>query len=59
MRLAYTIAVMATVVALAGSGQPLGGLVIVPLVAVWLRRMAESGRLAAFVRRGAQARPRS
>jgi hypothetical protein len=51
VRLAYTIAVMAAVVALAGNGQPLGGLVIVPLAAVWLRRMAESGRLAALVRR--------
>jgi hypothetical protein len=27
------------------TGRPLGGLLIVPLVAIWLRRAAESGRL--------------
>jgi hypothetical protein len=51
LRLAYTIAVMAAVILLASNGQPLGGLVIVPLAAVWLRRLAESGRLAALARR--------
>ena len=51
VRLAYTLAVMAAVVALASNGQPLGGLVIVPLAAVWLRGMVESGRPAALARR--------
>jgi hypothetical protein len=51
VRLAYTAAVMAIVVWLLRSGNPLGGLVLVPAAAVWLRREAESGRLAARARR--------
>jgi hypothetical protein len=42
-RLAYTVFVMAGVVWLLRSGQPLGGLVILPLLAIWLRRKVESG----------------
>jgi hypothetical protein len=51
MRLLYTAAVMVVVIWLLRSGNPVGGLLIVPAAAVWLRREAESGRLAARVRR--------
>jgi hypothetical protein len=44
LRLAYTAIVMAGVVWLLRSGQPLGGLVLLPLLAVWLRSSAESGQ---------------
>jgi hypothetical protein len=58
LRLAYTLLVMVLVVALLRAGQPLGGLVIVPLAAVWLRREAESGRLADRVAGTASSRRR-
>jgi hypothetical protein len=51
LRLAYTAAVMVVVIWLLRAGDPLGGLLIVPAGAVWLRREAESGRLSARVRR--------
>jgi hypothetical protein len=51
LRLVYTAFVMVIVVALLRSGNPVGGLVVAPAVAVWLRRDAESGRLAARARR--------
>jgi hypothetical protein len=51
LRLLYTAAVMVLVIWLLRSGNPVGGLLIVPAAAVWLRREAESGRLAARVRR--------
>ena len=51
LRLAYTAAVLVIVVWLLRTGNPVGGLFIVPLIAVWIRRDAESGRLAARVRR--------
>jgi hypothetical protein len=51
VRLLYTAAVMWLVLSLLRAGNPLGGLLIVPAAAVWLRREAESGRLAARVRR--------
>jgi hypothetical protein len=51
VRLLYTAVVMVAVVWLLRAGNPVGGLVIVPAMAVWLRRDAESGRLAARVRR--------
>ena len=51
VRLAYTAAVMAVVLWLLEAGRPVGGLLIVPLAAVWLRREAESGRLVKRVRR--------
>jgi Flp pilus assembly protein TadB len=51
LRILYTAAVMTLVVWLLSSGRPLGGLVIVPLIAVWVRRAAESGRLTRFARR--------
>ena len=44
LRIAFTAAVMAVVVWLLLTGRPLGGLLIVPLLAIWLRRSAESGR---------------
>ena len=51
LRLAYTAIVMVIVVWLLRAGNPVGGLVVIPALAVWLRRDAESGRLAARVRR--------
>jgi hypothetical protein len=51
LRLAYTAAVMVIVVWLLRTGNPVGGLIIVPAVAVWVRRDAESGRLAGRLRR--------
>jgi hypothetical protein len=51
VRLLYTAAVMTLVLWLASTGRPLGGLVIVPILAVWLRRSAESGRLTRFAKR--------
>jgi hypothetical protein len=51
VRLAYTAAVMAVVIWLLSTGRPLGGLLIVPAAAVWLRHKAESGELAARARR--------
>jgi hypothetical protein len=51
LRLVYTAVVMVIVVSLLRSGNPIGGLLIVPGIAVWLRREAESGRLLAGVRR--------
>jgi hypothetical protein len=53
LRLAYTAAVMAVVVALLKTGNPLGGLFVVPVLAIWLRHEAESGRLARLARRAA------
>ena len=51
LRLGFTAVVMAGVVWLLRSGQPLGGLVFLPLLAIWLRWQAESGRLARLVTR--------
>ena len=51
LRVGYTAAVMAVVVWLLLTGRPLGGLLIVPLVAIWGRRAAESGRLMRFAKR--------
>jgi predicted lysophospholipase L1 biosynthesis ABC-type transport system permease subunit len=51
LRLAYTALVMAVVIWLLRAGNPLGGLLVVPATAVWLRREAESGRLAMRVHR--------
>jgi hypothetical protein len=51
LRLVYTAVVLAVVIWLLRSGNPLGGLLVVPAAAVWLRREAESGRLAARVHR--------
>ncbi len=45
LRFAFTAIVMVVVVWLSTNGQPLGGLVMVPLLAISLRRAAESGRL--------------
>jgi hypothetical protein len=51
LRLLYTAAVMVAVIWLLRNGNPVGGLLLVPAAAVLLRREAESGRLAARVRR--------
>lgn len=51
LRLVYTSAVMVLIIWLLRTGNPVGGLLLVPAAAVWLRREAESGRLAARVRR--------
>lgn len=45
VRLGFTVAVMALAVWLALGGHPFGGLLLVPLAAVWIRRAVESGRL--------------
>jgi hypothetical protein len=45
LRVAFTAAATAVCVWLLATGRPLGGLVIVPVLAVWLRQAAESGRL--------------
>ncbi len=50
LRLLYTAAVMVVVIWLLRTGNPAGGLLLVPAAAVWLRREAESGRLAARIR---------
>jgi len=42
---------MVVVIWLLRTGTPVGGLLIVPALAVWFRREAESGRLQARVRR--------
>jgi len=36
------------------TGRPLGGLLLVPLVAIWMRRSAESGRLTRYLKRRAE-----
>ena len=54
LRIGFTVAVMAVAVWLLLTGRPLGGLLIVPLAAIWLRRAAESGRLTSFGRRFAK-----
>ena len=54
LRLAYTAAVMVIVMWLLRTGNPLGGLLIVPAAAVWLRHEAESGRLATRLRRASR-----
>jgi hypothetical protein len=51
LRLAYTAVVMVVVIELVRGGNPVGGLLAVPAAAVWLRREAESGRLAARLHR--------
>jgi hypothetical protein len=51
LRLLYTATVMVVVIWLLRTGNAVGGLLVVPAAAVWLRREAESGRLAARARR--------
>jgi hypothetical protein len=54
LRVAFTVAATAVCVWLLATGKPLGGLVIVPVLAIWLRHAAESGRLTRFARRFAR-----
>jgi len=51
LRLVYMAAVMIVIVWLLRTGNPVGGLLLVPAAAVCLRREAESGRLARRARR--------
>jgi hypothetical protein len=51
LRLAYTALVMVGVVWLLRSGEPLGGLVLLPALAIWLRHKVESGEPARVVAR--------
>ena len=54
LRTAFTAAATAVCVWLMATGKPLGGLVIIPVLAVSLRHAAESGRLTRFARRFAK-----
>jgi hypothetical protein len=54
LRVAFTVVASAVCVWLLATGKPFGGLVIVPVLAVWLRHAAESGRLTRFARRFAK-----
>jgi len=51
VRIAFTAIVMVVVIWLLSTGKPVGGLVLVPLFAILLRRAAESGRLSRLVPR--------
>src|SRR4051794_29959172 len=59
VRLLYTAVVMVVVISLLRAGSALGGLLIVPAAAVWLRPEAESGRLSPRVRRARRPQPAS
>jgi hypothetical protein len=48
LRIAFTATAMVVMVWLLASGRPLGGLLLVPALAIWVRRAAESGRLLQF-----------
>jgi hypothetical protein len=39
---------------LLSTGNPVGGLIIVPILAIWIRRAAEAGRFKGFTRRFAK-----
>jgi hypothetical protein len=54
LRLGFTAVATALCIWLLVTGNPLGGLIIVPAAAVWLRRAAESGRLTVLARRFAK-----
>jgi hypothetical protein len=54
LRIGFTAVVIALAVWLLLTGRPLGGLLFVPLGAIWLRRAAESGRLTPFGKRFAK-----
>ena len=51
IRIAFTLVAAALMVWLLTTGRPLGGLIIVPALAIWLRHAAETGRLARFTQR--------
>jgi hypothetical protein len=57
VRVVYVAAVMVLVIRLLQAGNPLGGLLLVPAAAIWLRHEAESGRLAARARRALRYEP--
>jgi hypothetical protein len=45
LRIGLTVVATGVMIWLLATGRPLGGLVIVPIIAIWIRRAAESGRL--------------
>jgi hypothetical protein len=51
LRLLFTAVVTVGCVWLLSTGKPLGGLVMLPALAVWVRHAAESGHLTRFRRR--------
>jgi hypothetical protein len=51
LRIGFTVVVMAVVLWLLSTGRPLGGLLIIPALAIWIRRAAESGRLTRYAKR--------
>jgi hypothetical protein len=51
LRFVFTAAVMVSAVWLLRTGNPVGGLVVVPLLAISVRRAAESGRLTQYAAR--------
>jgi hypothetical protein len=50
LRVGFTVAAVAIMLWLLSTGRPLGGLIIVPILAIWIRRAAESGQLTSFAR---------
>jgi hypothetical protein len=54
LRIGFTVVAIGLVIWLLSTGRPLGGLIIVPLVAVWIRHTAESGQLTRFANRFAR-----
>jgi hypothetical protein len=54
LRLLFTAAVTAGCVWLLSTGKPLGGLLLLPALAVGIRHAAESGKLTRFARRFAK-----
>jgi len=45
LRIGFTAVATAVCIWLLSTGHPLGGLVFVPVIAVWIRHAAESGQL--------------
>ncbi len=54
LRVLFSLVVTAGCVWLLATGKPLGGLLILPALAVWVRHAAESGRLTHLARRFAK-----
>jgi hypothetical protein len=54
LRIGFTIGAVAVMVWLLSTGNPVGGLIIVPILAIWIRRAAEAGRFKGFTRRFAK-----
>jgi hypothetical protein len=54
IRIGFTIAAVAAMVWLLSMGHPVGGLIIVPILAIWIRRAAEAGRFSGLTGRFAK-----